>query len=45
MHEEQNYNIANIDTVEEELIEDPEPPKKLKFMLSGIKVYRFTMYV
>ncbi|XP_076684949.1 DNA topoisomerase 2-binding protein 1-like isoform X2 [Andrena cerasifolii] len=37
MHEEQNDNTANIDTVEDELPEEPEPPKKLKFMLSGIK--------
>ncbi|XP_076674457.1 mutagen-sensitive 101 isoform X2 [Andrena cerasifolii] len=37
VHEEQNENTANNDIVEDELREEPEPPKKLKFMLSGVK--------
>lgn len=44
MHEEQNESIAheeyNIKHHEEESSEEEiEPPRKLKFMLSGIKVY------
>ncbi|XP_076160180.1 mutagen-sensitive 101 isoform X1 [Ptiloglossa arizonensis] len=41
IHEEQNESIApnepTMEYTDEELLEEPEPPKKLKFMLSGIK--------